>query len=67
MKWLLCVILPPVALLMVGRPLQALLNIPLCLLAWLPGVVHAFLVVNSAERVRQTDRVVRAIQAGRAA
>ncbi len=47
MLYFLGIILPPVAVLMVGKPIQALLNLVLTLLGWLPGVVHAFLVINS--------------------
>lgn len=46
MLYLLAIVLPPLAVLFTGRPLQALLNVVLTLLLWIPGVVHAILVVN---------------------
>lgn len=46
MRYLFCIILPPLAILSVGRPIAAILNLPLCLFFWFPGVIHAFAVVN---------------------
>jgi len=46
MLYLLAILLPPVAVLLTGRPFQALLNVLLTLALWLPGVLHAILVVN---------------------
>ncbi len=47
MLYFLAIILPPIAVLFCGKPLQALLNLILTLLGWLPGVIHALFVVNS--------------------
>ncbi len=44
--YLLAIILPPVAVLLTGRPFQALLNLFLTMFLWLPGAIHAILVVN---------------------
>jgi uncharacterized membrane protein YqaE (UPF0057 family) len=46
MLYLLAIILPPLAVLLTGRPLQALLNLFLTMLLWIPGILHAILVVN---------------------
>ena len=46
MLYLLAILLPPVAVLLTGRPIQALLNVLLTLALWFPGVLHAILVVN---------------------
>jgi len=46
MLYFLAIVLPPLAVLLTGRPFQALLNVILTLLGWIPGVVHAVLVVN---------------------
>lgn len=46
MLYLFAILLPPVAVLLTGRPIQAVLNAGLCLLLWVPGVIHAFVVVN---------------------
>ncbi|MFD1206686.1 YqaE/Pmp3 family membrane protein [Sporosarcina contaminans] len=44
--YFLAVILPPVAVLLTGKPIQALLNFVLTLFFWIPGVIHAILVVK---------------------
>ena len=46
MLYLLAIFLPPVAVLLVGRPFQAFINLLLCFLGWIPAVIHAVLVVN---------------------
>ncbi|MBP1969074.1 uncharacterized membrane protein YqaE (UPF0057 family) [Virgibacillus natechei] len=45
MLYLLCLI-PPLAVLVTGRPIQAILNFLLTLAFYIPGVIHAVLVVN---------------------
>lgn len=47
MKYLLCIFLPPLAVLNTGRPFSALLNAFLTLLFWVPGIIHAVIVVNA--------------------
>lgn len=62
MRYLLAILLPPVAVLTCGKPIQALLNIILTLFLWIPGAVHAILVVNSYfadKRTRQLERAIR--------
>ena len=46
MPYLLAVIFPPVAVLLFGSAKQALLNVLLTLCFWVPGVIHALLVVQ---------------------
>ena len=43
---LLAILLPPVAVLFTGKPIQALLNLGLCFLLFVPGVIHAWGVVS---------------------
>ena len=55
MRYLLAILLPPVAVLSTWRPISAVLNCVLCLLFWVPGVLHAILCVadyNADERAR---------------
>jgi len=59
MRWLFALIFPPVALLLCGKPVQAVLNLVLCLFFWLPGVIHALLVVNDTNREERTALSVR--------
>jgi uncharacterized membrane protein YqaE (UPF0057 family) len=51
-RYILAVLLPPLAVLMCGKPFQFILNIFLTLLLWLPGTIHAILVVNAWEHKR---------------
>ena len=46
MLFFLCVVLPPVAVLLTGRMGSFILSLILTLLGWLPGVIHAFFVVS---------------------
>ena len=61
MLYLLALLLPPLAVLICGKPFQALLNLVLTLLGWLPGAIHAILVVNSYESDRRTERIIRSL------
>ena len=46
LRYFFCVVLPPLAVLMTGRVGSFFLSILLTLLGWIPGVIHAALVVN---------------------
>ena len=61
MRYFLAIILPPVAVLLCGKPVQFILNIILTLLFWIPGVIHAILVVNSHLADKRTDKIARAV------
>ena len=65
MRYLLAIILPPIAVLLCGKPVQFLLNILLTLLFWIPGVIHAILVVNSHLADKRTERLEKAIRESR--
>jgi len=62
MRYLLAIILPPVAVLICGKPIQALLNLVLTVLFWIPGMIHALFVVNGYYADQRTDRVIEAIK-----
>ena len=62
MLYFLAILLPPIAVLLCGKPLQALLNIVLTFLGWIPGVVHALFVVNGHLADQRTKEVVKAIR-----
>lgn len=58
MLYFLAILLPPAAVLFAGgRPMQALLNTGLTLLGWIPGVIHAFLVVGEHKADKRADRM----------
>ena len=56
MLYLLAILLPPLAVLLTGRPFQALINLPLTLAFWFPGVLHAILVVNEHKADRRARK-----------
>ncbi|HVB65498.1 MAG TPA: YqaE/Pmp3 family membrane protein [Nitrolancea sp.] len=56
MLYLLAIIFPPLAVLLTGRPFQALLNLVLTLCFWIPGVIHAILVVNEHKANQRAKR-----------
>lgn len=60
MLYLLAILLPPVAVLICGKPVQALLNLILTLIFWIPGAVHAVLVVHDHKEDRRADRIIAA-------
>lgn len=63
--YLLAILLPPVAVLLCGKPIQAVLNLFLTFLLWIPGVIHAFAVVNAHNADKRTTRLERAIKSER--
>ena len=47
MLYLVAVILPPLAVLLCGKPVQALLSIALSLAFYVPGLIHGLFVVRN--------------------
>jgi len=62
MRFLLAIILPPLAVLLCGKPVQAVLNLFLTLCFWIPGVVHALFVVNSHLADVRAEKMIRALK-----
>lgn len=62
MIYLLCIICPPLAVLLKGKPIQALLNCCLLLLFWIPASIHAFAVVNKANGDKRHKEMIEAIK-----
>lgn len=60
MMYLLAILLPPVAVLFSGKPFQAFFNLILTLFFWLPGAVHAILVVKDKKDDERMQRYIRA-------
>jgi uncharacterized membrane protein YqaE (UPF0057 family) len=65
MLYLLAVVLPPLAVLLCGKPFQALLSIPLTLLGWAPGVIHALFVVQNHYADERSRKLIRAVERNR--
>jgi len=63
LRFIFAIILPPLAVLLCGKPFQALLNIFLTVLGWIPGMIHAVLVVNSHKADKRAARIEKAIKA----
>ena len=62
MRYLLAIILPPAAVLLCGKPIQAILNLVLTLCFWIPGVVHALFVVNSHLADVRAEKMIAAVK-----
>ena len=62
MRYLLAILLPPVAVFLCGKPIQGSISIFLTLLFWIPGVVHALFVVHSHLADKRTEKIVEAIK-----
>lgn len=60
MDYLLCFLLPPLAVLLRGRPVSALLNILLSLL-YLPGVIHALVITHNHHADRRHREMMAAL------
>ena len=62
MRYLLAILLPPVAVFLCGKPIQGIISIILTLAFWIPGVIHALFVVHSHLADKRTDRIVEALK-----
>jgi uncharacterized membrane protein YqaE (UPF0057 family) len=60
--YLIAILLPPVAVLLCGKPIQALLNLILTLCFWLPGVIHAIMVVSEAKSNKRMEQLARSMK-----
>jgi uncharacterized membrane protein YqaE (UPF0057 family) len=57
MLFFLCVVLPPLAVLLTGRIGSFFLSLVLTLLGWLPGVIHAFFVVSDYKNEQRLRKI----------
>ncbi|MHB0884149.1 YqaE/Pmp3 family membrane protein [Paenibacillus sp. SEL1] len=64
MRYLLAILIPPLAVLLCGKPGQAILNFILCLFFFIPGVIHALVVVNSHKADKRNEQLIRAMHRG---
>ncbi len=62
MRYFLCLILPPLAVITTGRIGAFLLNILLSVLGWIPGVIHAFMVTNRYYADRRNNKLIKAVR-----
>lgn len=61
MMYLLAIVLPPIAVLFCGKPVQFLLNLLLCFLGWVPGMIHAILVVADQKAQERNQALIDAL------
>lgn len=57
LRYFFCVVLPPVAVLLTGRFGSFLLSLLLTLLGYIPGIIHAVLVVNDYEAEKRLQKL----------
>ncbi len=62
MRYLLAILLPPIAVFLCGKPIQGIINIILTLCFYVPGAVHAVFVVHSHLADKRTAKIVEAIK-----
>jgi uncharacterized membrane protein YqaE (UPF0057 family) len=61
MLYLLAIVFPPLAVLLVGKPIQAVLNLFLCFLLYVPGLIHAIMVVNESKADKRNKQLIKAM------
>ena len=57
MGYLVALLVPPLAVLMCNKPGEAILNVVLCFFFWIPGIIHALLVVNGYEADQRVKKL----------
>ncbi len=62
MLYLLAILLPPVAVLLCGKPIQAVINLVLWILGIVPGIIHALFVVSSHLADQRNNRLIKAME-----
>jgi uncharacterized membrane protein YqaE (UPF0057 family) len=61
MRYFFAIALPPLAVLLCGKPFQFLLNILLTCCYVIPGVIHALLVVSSKMADERQNKLIKAL------
>ncbi len=61
MGYLIAILLPPLAMLMAGKPFQAVICLVLMVtvIGWLPAAIWACLVVSGHHADKRTDKLIR--------
>lgn len=62
MIYFLCIICPPLALLIRGKLGSVLLNIILYLFGYIPGLIHAILVISAQDEDNNNKKIIKAIK-----
>ena len=61
----LCIVFPPLAVLFVGKPISALINVLLTCLFWIPGIIHAWSVVTDSRADKKHREMVAAVRSNK--
>jgi len=67
MRYILAIVLPPIAVLTCGKPFQTIFNLVLTLMFWIPGMIHALFVVHNHHADRRADELLRVLRSPRIA
>jgi uncharacterized membrane protein YqaE (UPF0057 family) len=62
MRYFFCIIFPPLAVISTGKFLAFILNLILSLCFVIPGIIHAFIVVNRFYADRRHKEVLKAMK-----
>jgi uncharacterized membrane protein YqaE (UPF0057 family) len=65
MRYFLCILFPPAAVLTTGRIGAFILSCILTLCLWIPGVIHAILVTNDFYESRRHRQLMREVRRSR--
>jgi uncharacterized membrane protein YqaE (UPF0057 family) len=60
--YLIAILLPPLAVLLAGKLFQAIINLALTLLLWVPGMLHALFVVHNFYAEKRQERLAEAVR-----
>lgn len=60
MLYLLAVLLPPLAVVLAGKPSKVLTSLVLTLLLWVPGIIHAWITIGRARQEKRDKRLLAA-------
>ena len=60
---LLAIVMPPLAVLLCGKPMGAFLNLLLSLCGYFPGAIHAILTVNAKKADDRQKEMIAAMRA----
>ena len=64
MLYLVAVVLPPLAVLLCGKPFQAIISflLQLTVIGWLPATIHALFVVHNRNADRRANRMMQVME-----
>jgi uncharacterized membrane protein YqaE (UPF0057 family) len=59
MMYILAILLPPLAVLLCGKPIQALINLVLTVAFYFPGMIHALFIANNYYAEKRQEKLLR--------